>query len=349
MIDLDEETVAVPSDWNLPGDVQEGEFQVTFDRALTTDPNDPAHRAIIAGILREAIKARFKNTPSDVLGALWQDYDRFCQVPQFENGSEFHFCRKFGAAPKVLRGNRWVIQPLVTTATLDGWTFADYFRQGQVEALTGMIEAKQANRLDRRNRLTAVRALRSVSVSGEAKHSVLELEAPNLLDGFASLSRHEQAAKAEGSIRCRAYAGPAVEVPLAELRLVLDTQITQGDHSQTILEPADRHYLACVLQDFLDGMEVSRVTVRLAETPVDVASLPNEIVAVPALRVRDEGPNERVIPAPRPVTEDALKNRGQQRRDAMKRCGFLQGHPINPLLAWPKRFGRSAPPGWRRM
>ena len=67
VIDLDEETVAVPSDWNLPGDVQEGEFQVTFDRALTTDPNDPAHRAIIAGILREAIKARFKNTPSDVL------------------------------------------------------------------------------------------------------------------------------------------------------------------------------------------------------------------------------------------------------------------------------------------
>ena len=139
-----------------------------------------------------------------------------------------------------------------------------------------------------------------------------------------------------------------MDVPLAELRLVLDTQITQGDHSQTILEPADRHYLASVLQDFLDGMEVSRVTVRLAETPVDVASLPNEIVAVPALRVRDEGANERVIPAPRPVTEDALKNRGQQRRDAMKRFGFLQGHPINPLLAWPKCFGRSARTGWRR-
>src|SRR5262245_29211273 len=26
VIDLDAETVAVPSDWNLPGDVQEGEF-----------------------------------------------------------------------------------------------------------------------------------------------------------------------------------------------------------------------------------------------------------------------------------------------------------------------------------
>jgi hypothetical protein len=58
---------------------------------------------------------------------------------------------------------------------------------------------------------------------------------------------------------------------------------------------------------------------------------PNEIVAVPALRVRDQGPNERVIPAPRPLTEGALENRGQQRRDAMKRFGFLQGHASEPL------------------
>lgn len=339
VIDVDEETVAVSSDWNLPSDVEEGGFQVTFDRALTTDPNDPSHRAIIAGILREAIKTRFKNTFSDALGELWQDFDRFCQVPQFENGAEYHFCRKFGAAPKLLRGNRWVIQPFITTATLDGWTFADYFRKGEVDNLVGMIEAKQTNRLDRRNRLTAVRVLRSTIVSGETNHSVVELEAPNLLEGFASLSRHEQTSKAEGSIRCLPYGRSAVEVPYSELRLVLDTQITQVDHSHTILDPADRNYLASTLQDFLDGMEVNKITVRLSGTPVDVTSLPSEIVAVPALRVRDEGPKERIIPAPHPLTEAALKHRVQQRRDAIKRFGFLQGNPINPLLAWPKRFG----------
>jgi hypothetical protein len=343
VLDVDEETVAVSSDWNLPGDVQEGDCHVTFDRALTTDPNDPTHRGLIAGILREAIKSRFKNTPSDALGELWQDYDRFCRVPQFENGEDYHFCRKFGAAPKVLRGNRWVIQPLITTATLDGWTFADYFRKGEVDALVDRIEAKQANRLNRRNRPTAVRVLWSEVVSGgEANHSVVDLEAPNLLEGFASLSRHEQAQKADGSIRCVPYKRPAVEVPFAELRLVLDTQITQADHSHTILEPADRHYLASVLQDFLDGMEVSRVTVRLSETPVDVASLPNEVVAVPAIRVRDEGQdrcNERLIPVPNPLSEATLKARGQQRWDAMKKFGFLQGHFINPLLACPKWFG----------
>jgi hypothetical protein len=119
-----------------------------------------------------------------------------------ESGAEYHFCRKFGAAPKVLRGNRWAIQPLVTTATVDGWTFADYFRKGDVRALTGMIEAKQANRIDRRNRHTAVRVLRSQSVSGQPKYSVLELEAPNLIEGFASLSRSEQAEKSDRSM-CR--------------------------------------------------------------------------------------------------------------------------------------------------
>jgi hypothetical protein len=342
VIDVDEEIVAVPADWNLPSDVQEGEFQIAFDRALTTNPNEPSHRGLIAGILREAIKTRFKNATSATLGELWQDFDRFCQVPQFENDVDYHFCRKFGAAPKVLRGNRWVIQPLITTATLDGWTFADYFRKGEVDALIGMIEAKQANRLDRRNRPTAVRVLRSEVVSGEATYCVVELEAPNLLEGFASLSRQEQAQKAEGSIRCSRFGRPAVEVPYVELRLVLDTQITQADHSQTILEPADRNYLASALQDLLDGMEVGKVTVRLSETPVDVATLSSEIVALPTLRVRDEGRdkcNERLIPVPNPLTEANLKARAQQRQDAMKKFGFLQGHPINPLLAWPKRFG----------
>lgn len=56
VVDIDEETVAVPADWNLPGDVQEGDFHVTFDRALVTDPRDRQHRGIITGILREAIK-----------------------------------------------------------------------------------------------------------------------------------------------------------------------------------------------------------------------------------------------------------------------------------------------------
>jgi len=340
VVDLDEETIAVPSGWNLPGDVREGEYLVTFDSEFTTEPTNRRHRSIITGIIREGIKKHFKDNRSDALGDWWQDYDRFCQMPDYGNGSDIHFCRKFGAAAKTLVGDRWVIQPLISTATLDGRTFADYFRDGDVATLTEMIEAKQANRLDRRNRATAVRVLRDESTEFLTKAGVLELEEPNLLIGIASLSRHEQTEKAGGTIRCRGYNGPAIDVPLQQLRLILDSQITQSDHSETILDPANRHHLAGLLRDFVNGADVNGIQLQLSELPVDAATLPSEIVTFPALRVRDEGTTERVLPSPEPLTKEALRNRGRQRTDALKRFGYLQGRPINPLLAWPKRFGQ---------
>lgn len=339
VVDVDEETIAVPADWNLPGDVREGEYHVTFDSEVITDPSYRSHRTLITGILREGIKKHFKDHRSDALGDWWQDYDRFCQMPDCQNGAETHFCRKFGVAAKVLVGDRWVIQPLISTATLDGRTFADYFRDGEVATLTDMIEAKQANRLDRRNRPTAVRVLRDESTEFLTKAGVLELEEPNLLTGIASLSRHEQAEKCGGTIRCRGYNGPAIDVRLQQLRLILDSQITQSDHSETILDPADRHHLAGLLRDFVSGAEVNGVQLQLSELPVDTASLPSEVVTFPALRVQDEGNNERILPSPESVTKEALRDRGWQRTDALKRFGYLQGRPINPLLAWPRRFG----------
>jgi len=306
VVDLDEETIAVPSGWNLPGDVREGEYLVTFDSEFTTEPANRRHRSIITGIIREGIKKHFKDNRSDALGDWWQDYDRFCQMPDYGNGSDTHFCRKFGAAAKVLLGDRWVIQPLISTATLDGRTFADYFRDGDVATLTEMIEAKQANRLDRRNHPTAVRVLRDERTDFLTKAGVLELEEPNLLNGIASLSRHEQAKKSGGTIRCRGYIGPAVDVPLEQLRLILDSQITQSDHSETILDPADRHHLAGLLRDFVNGAEVNGIQLQLSELPVDAAALPGESVTFPALRVQDEGTNERVLPSPDPVTKEAL-------------------------------------------
>lgn len=340
VVDVDEETIAVPATWNLPDNVRVGEYLVTFDSEFTTDPVNRNHRAIITGVLREGMKKHFKDNRSEGLGEWWQDYDRFCQMPDCRHPAETHFPRRFGVAAKVLVGDRWVIQPLVSTATLDGRTFADHFRDGDVATLTEMIEAKQANRLDRRNRPTAVRVLRDESTEFLTKAGVLELEEPNLLIGIASLSRHEQAAKAGGTIKCRGYNGPAVDVPLHQLRLILDSQITQTDHSETILEPADRHHLAGLLRDFVNGAEVNGMQLQLSELPVDVASLPTEIVTFPALRVQGEGNNERVLPSPVLVTRESLRNRGRQRTDALKRFGYLQGRPINPLLAWPKRFGQ---------
>jgi hypothetical protein len=80
VVDLDEETIAVPSGWNLPGDVREGEYLISFDSEFTTEPTNRRHRSIITGIIREGIKKHFKDNRSDELGEWWQNYDRFCQI-----------------------------------------------------------------------------------------------------------------------------------------------------------------------------------------------------------------------------------------------------------------------------
>lgn len=341
VVDLDEETVAVPSGWQLPSDVRENNHLITFDSEFTTDPKNRGHRTLIGGILREAIKKHFKDNRSDILGDWWQDFDRFCQMPDYSGESfDYYFCRKFGASAKVLIGDRWVIQPLISTTSVDGRTFSDYFRDGDVASLTEMIEAKQANRINRRNRATAVRVLRDESTEFVTKAEVMELDEPNLLNGIASLSRLDQASRAEETIKCRVFGRDPVDVPLRQLRLILDTQITQADHSETILEPLDRHRLAEVLREFLNGAKVQGVPLQLAELPIDATTLPGEVVQFPALRVHGRGDSEQVVNAPSPATRESLRTRGRQRTDAIKRFGYLQGHPINPLLAWPKRFGQ---------
>ena len=57
-------------------------------------------------------------------------------------------------------------------------SLADYFRAGEVDVLTEMIKAKQANRLNRRNRPTAVRVLRDGSTVYQVNVGVLDLEEP---------------------------------------------------------------------------------------------------------------------------------------------------------------------------
>ena len=147
----------------------------------------------------------FKNHHSDFLGDLWQDYDRFCQVPSELGDSAFCFSRRLGVAAKVLRGNRWILQILISTATVDKRTIEDYYRRGEVAVLGAMIEAKQVNRLTRRNRPVAVRVLKDASTPYQFDVSVLELDDPEVIIGHGSLSRYEQAALANGiasSVRC---------------------------------------------------------------------------------------------------------------------------------------------------
>ena len=312
VVDIDETTVAVPASWELPSGEQVGDFRVILGQTVTTDPMRMAHRRIIAGILREAIKAHFKINRSAVLGDLWQDYDRFCQVPCERGDTEFHFCRRLGVAAKVLRDNRWVLQILISTTTVNKRTLGDYYRCGEVDTLGAMIEAKQANRLTRRNRPVAVRVLKEARTPYKFDAGALELDDPDLIIGHGSLSRHEQAALAGGSAKCRPYNQPAVDVPLVQLRLILDTQITKTDHAETIMgNPRERQQLAQHLRDFMDGCDVYGQKVLLAETPVDASQFPQVSVAFPSLRVRDKTGGEHILPAPSLINEMTLQERGR--------------------------------------
>lgn len=115
-------------------------------------------------------------------------------MPSELGDSAFCFCRRLGVAAKVLRGNRWILQMLISTATVDKRTIKDYYRRGEVAMLGAMIEAKRANRLTRRNRTVAVRVLKDASTPYQFDVSALELDDPEVIIGHGSLSRYEQAA-----------------------------------------------------------------------------------------------------------------------------------------------------------
>jgi hypothetical protein len=297
VVDVDKETVAVPIGWELPSGELVGHYQVTLDQTFTTDPVRTAHRGIIAGILRDAMKKHFKDNHSDALGHLWQDYDRFCQLPSALDDNEFHLCRRLWVAAKVLRGNHWMLQVLISTVTVDKRTLDDYYQQGDVASLTAMIKAKQANRLNRHNRAVAVRVLRDASTTFRIDVGVLELDDPGVIIGHGSLSRHEQIAFAGGTAKCRPYARQAVDVPLSQLRLILDSQITQTDHSETIIEPGERQQLAQDLHDFIDGCDAYGQQILLSATPVDSSLFPVISVTPPSLRLRNKVGGEHIGPA----------------------------------------------------
>lgn len=339
VVDVDKETVAVSTVWELPSGEQIGDYRVTLDQTLTTDPVSLAHRGIISGILREAIKRHFKDNPSDVLGNLWQDYDRFCQVPPALGDTEFHFCRRLGVAAKVLRDNRWVLQMFISTVTVDTLTLEDYYRRGEVTVLAAMIKAKQANRLTRRNRAVAVRVLKDASTTFPIDVSALELDDPGVIIGHGALSRHEQTSLASGTAKCRPYGKQAIDVPLGQLRLILDSQITKTDHSETIIEPDERQQLAQHLRDFVNGCDAYDWQILLAATPVDGSLFPTVSVHLPSLRLRNRAGGEHILPVPSPLTQMALHERGRARLEHVRRNGFLQHRPINPLLALPKPLG----------
>jgi hypothetical protein len=338
VVDISPRLVAVPAGWRLPVPINTTEYSLSLQRSYTARPGEASDCLIVEGILREAIKWHFKNSASQDLGRLWQDYGDFCQYP-VESGEQYLMCRRFGCSAKVLRGGLWVVQVCINTATIDGRTFEDYYRLGEVQLLAERLEAKRRDRVTRDNLPVMARVFRQFQV-GSSKAETVDLEDIDAVLQHAQLPPQQQRGLATSEVKCRPFKKALVGVPLRELRLILDSAITQEEHSETIIEPDEREALMHRVRQFLDGGDAYGQTIRLAEEPFDAERLKKTILLPPAVRVRSADGGQEFLPAPTQATEEALRSRGRDRLDRVRKNGFLERRPLFPLLAWPIARGR---------
>jgi hypothetical protein len=341
VLDLNANQVAVPGNWNLPALVTAKDFSVRFEKSLTARAADKESRNIVEGILREALKLHFRDNKCRELGDLWKDCNSFCQYPTPQSSDGYIFCRRFDFGAKVLSGGVWVLRLTVGITVLDSWTLADYYARGEVRLLADRLEAKRRNRKTRKNRPATIRVVQQYK-RGSSKVQALDFEDYDLVHGHAQLAPEELLALRVEALRCSEFKKAPTAVPIDELRLILDTQITQEDHSETIIDPSDREELTRQLRSFVDGANAYGQTLRLSEEPVDADALGINVVPPPDVRVLDAGGKETIIKAPQFASESALKARARDRGEHTKKYGFLVRHPIDPLLVWPSRYGQPA-------
>jgi hypothetical protein len=340
VVDLSPRLVAVPQSWQLPTPITTAEYSIRLERTFLAQATNSEHRLVVAGILREGIKAHFKNNSSEDLGNLWQNFNSFCQYPS-SFGDEFLNCRRFGFGAKVLRGGRWVLRLSVGTITLDGRTLKDYYDEGNVELLAGRLESKRGERFTRDNKPTAIRVLQQGTGEGSPFRCV-DFEDLDLILRHARLSRSDQKALAASTVTCKNFGGPSNKIPLSELRLFLNSEITQQEHAETIIEPDERQVLTHQLRQFVHGADVSGHSLHLSNTPVDIGSLETHFVLPPPICVKGQDGKPEIVLPPNDATESGLRSRAQKRFTNIKRNGFLVQRPINPVLAWPTRAGELA-------
>lgn len=338
VIDLGDQTIAVPVTWEIPTDTVYGGYRIRFDKACTATATDYAFVDLVTAMINEGVKKRLKKSNDRNIGPLWQDYRDFCQMPDRGIGrGDYVFVRRFRAVPHLLKNGLWVLNLQVRTGSLDRKSLADYYTAGQVDLLAQYVSAKRANRLTRRNEPTAIRVWTNGSVPG-APGEALEVDDPSTIIAHATLPRHEQRNLSTTQLRCRHFARGVTEVPLRDARLILDTQITGDAHRDTIIAPNERYRLTCLIRDIIQGANLSGCTLNLAKNPIQTNLFPVGIVLPPAIRVRDSKLGEIVIPAPEATTEDAIRQRGYRRAVHLRKHGFLETRPINPVLACPSSF-----------
>ncbi len=334
IIDVDERTLVVPKTWVFPSGVERDGLIFDLTDEFDARPIDPEHDLIVAGILREGLKRHLKDRRSQHLGSLWQDFARFCQMPQLGSQDRVAHCRGFEALAKRMANQRWVFTIAVSTTAVDGRSIADYLSRGEAAELAELIQMKQASHARRDDSPGAVRAF--VHGAGEEEGRIVELDEPDVLAAYDSLSGADQRQLIGRTIRCHAFMREPELLPSGSLYLVLDTQQTEELHSDTILEPAERFDFTAQVRQHLSGADLFGARLTLSEQPFDCSDSA-VLVAPPAIRIK--GPKGTdILTCAEPATETTIRNRTRERKDRIVKNGFLVSRPMRPLLAIPERM-----------
>jgi hypothetical protein len=224
----------------------------------------------------------------------------------------------------------------VGTTAIDGRCFTDYYEGGKLVELAEMIEAKHEARLTRKGRPIGVRVLHQPS-EGDGPARALDLDDIDVILQHSQLAPDKQRGLGKLTLRCRPFNRPPVEVPAWELRLILGSQITQEDHAETIIEPADRFEWIRKIRNFVEGSDIQGQPLKLAKDLVAADELDHAVILPPAVRVRGKGGRETLIPGPEDASDRSLQRRTRLRMDHIREYGFLTRRPMNPALAWPRR------------
>lgn len=336
IIDVNENTVVVPKNWELASNVDIRGYNIRFNKSYNISDDSNKFKDEILGIIREGFKIHFKNNISNTLGPIWFNFGRYCQTPNLHNKRKFHFCKQFEVLPKMFQ-NKLVLQTNISTTTVCGLSIAEYYNQGFIKELVEYIKLKQlSNKKDNSN----VKVLH-VQENGESYSidSFHDLDVPKEIIGHENLSNNELKQISNRDIACQHFSGKKIFFNSNNIYLVLDTKITQENHRESIIEPSERFNYSANIIEFINGANVFNYNININENPININSYKNIHILPPPIYVRDDNNNIKTIPTPISNDERDIKNRAKDRKRCIFNNGFIQKSFLNPLLACPGKFG----------
>ena len=337
VIDVDAQTIVLPATWQIPAGAEHEGLAFESVLEVTANASNPTHDLIVGGIMREAMKRHIKDTNSPKLGPLWQDFGRFCQMPDWRANNRVAHCRAFDVLAKRAAAQRWILTISVSTTAVDAHSIADYLRHGQGRELADLIQSKRESHTTRDGSPAAIRAF--CHGEGLAEGRIVELDEPDVLCATGSLAAQEQRTHATVSLRCHSFARDTELIPPGALFLVLDTQQTEELHAETILEPSERFQFAADVREHLLDADLYGPMLGLSAEPVDCSS--NMLsIAPPDLLIK--GPHgTEILKCRVPVTDQSIQQRSRARKERVVKNGFLVSRPMRPLLAVPEQLGQA--------